>query len=90
MNRPTNLLSVVVLPSFDRQYPPHPLTAQYAVRVLRSYPPDILIFYVPQLVQALRFDDMGYMQEFLLWTAKKSSLIAHQVVEKKLYVCWWG
>ncbi|EJW76008.1 hypothetical protein WUBG_13084, partial [Wuchereria bancrofti] len=39
-----------------RQYPAHPITVQYAVRVLRSYPPDVLLLYIPQLVQALRHD----------------------------------
>uniref|UniRef100_A0A158Q770 1-phosphatidylinositol 4-kinase n=1 Tax=Elaeophora elaphi TaxID=1147741 RepID=A0A158Q770_9BILA len=39
-----------------RQYPTHPITVQYAVRVLRSYSPDVLLLYIPQLVQALRYD----------------------------------
>lgn len=37
-------------------YPQHPLTHQYAVKVLSMYPPDTLIFYVPQLVQGIRYD----------------------------------
>ena len=49
---------VVALAYFSRQYPPHPITAQYAVRVLRWYQPDSLLFYVPQLVQAIRYDSV--------------------------------
>ena len=36
---------VVALSFFSRQFPPHPITAQFAVRVLSSYPPvSIIIF----------------------------------------------
>lgn len=41
-----------------RQYPTHPITAQYAVRVLKHCPPDVLLMYIPQLVQALRHDSV--------------------------------
>ena len=37
-----------------RTLPSHPLTAQYAVRVLSSYPAEAVLFYIPQLVQATR------------------------------------
>ena len=42
-----------------RQMPMHPLTAQYAVKVLKKCPPDTLLFYIPQLVQAMRHDTVG-------------------------------
>lgn len=43
----------------SRQYPPHPITAQYAVKVLNNYPIHALIVYIPQLVQTLRHDTVS-------------------------------
>ena len=48
-----------------RTLPIHPITAQYATRVLNSYPAKAVLFYIPQLVQAVRYDDLGYVQEFI-------------------------
>ncbi|XP_049766862.1 phosphatidylinositol 4-kinase alpha isoform X1 [Schistocerca cancellata] len=65
---------------FSRQFPPHPITAQYAVRVLSSYPADAVLFYIPQLVQAVRHDTMGYVIEFIKYISKKSQVVAHQLI----------
>lgn len=46
---------------FSRQYPTHPLTAQYAVKTLSSYPAEAVLPYIPQLVQALRHDTVCFL-----------------------------
>ncbi|KAL3320212.1 hypothetical protein Ciccas_001098 [Cichlidogyrus casuarinus] len=71
---------LVALSFFSRVYPQHPLTHQYAIRVLESYPPDTLLFYTPQMVQALRYDKLGYLAEFILKVAQRSPLVAHQLL----------
>ncbi|XP_040569252.1 phosphatidylinositol 4-kinase alpha isoform X2 [Lepeophtheirus salmonis] len=63
-----------------RTIPTHPLTAQYAVRVLSSYPSEAVLFYIPQLVQATRWDDLGFVKEFIKNISKKSNLVAHQLI----------
>ncbi|KAG1666136.1 Phosphatidylinositol 4-kinase alpha [Nymphon striatum] len=71
---------IKALAYFSRQYPPHPITAQYAISALSSYPVDTIIIYIPQLVQAVRYDTMGYVTEFIKVAAKNSPLIAHQLI----------
>uniref|UniRef100_A0AC35TLJ8 1-phosphatidylinositol 4-kinase n=1 Tax=Rhabditophanes sp. KR3021 TaxID=114890 RepID=A0AC35TLJ8_9BILA len=63
-----------------RLFPLHPITIQYAIRVLKSYPPNVLLLYIPQMVQAVRHDSMGYVHEFMLWLAGHSQLLAHQLL----------
>lgn len=71
---------IQALSYFSRQYPTHPLTAQYAVKTLHSHPPEAVLPYIPQLVQALRHDTMGYVTEFIKQIAKKSQIVAHQLI----------
>ncbi|KAK4470141.1 hypothetical protein MN116_005591 [Schistosoma mekongi] len=71
---------VIALSFFSRMYPQHPLTHQYAVRVLADYPPETMLFYVPQFVQGIRYDKLGYLSESIVTSAKRSPLLAHQLL----------
>nr|CAD7567625.1 unnamed protein product [Timema californicum] len=72
--------AVVALAYFSRQFPPHPITAQYAVRVLRNCSINSLLFFVPQIVQALRHDMLDYMAQLIKDIANKSQILAHQLI----------
>ncbi|CCG82086.1 Putative uncharacterized protein [Taphrina deformans PYCC 5710] len=58
----------------------HPLVLQYAMRSLESHPVEVTFFYVPQIVQVLRHDALGYVKRFIVETAKLSQLFAHQII----------
>ncbi|EGG17773.1 phosphatidylinositol 4-kinase [Cavenderia fasciculata] len=58
----------------------HPLVIQYACRVLRNFPPETIMFYIPQLVQALRYDRTGLVENYLVAASKTSELLAHQII----------
>jgi len=64
----------------EERFNSHPLVIQYAVGVLHSFAPDTIIFYIPQLVQALRYDKTGLVFEYLATAAKESDLLAHQLI----------
>ena len=64
------------LPAYDN----HPFVIQYAMRALESHSVDITFFYVPQIVQTLRYDDLGYVERYIIDTAKFSQLFAHQII----------
>lgn len=65
---------------FSQMFKPNPYTAQYAVKCLRSFTSDQILFYIPQIVQALRYDTIGYMNEYLIWASAHSPLLCHQLM----------
>ena len=44
---------------FEPRYHGDPIVLQYAHRVLAQHPVDLTFFFVPQIVQALRYDELG-------------------------------
>ncbi|KAL0581133.1 Phosphatidylinositol 4-kinase stt4 [Marasmius crinis-equi] len=50
---------IVATTFFEPRYKNDPLVLQYAHRVLEQHPVELTFFYVPQVVQALRYDELG-------------------------------
>ncbi|KZO97923.1 atypical/PIKK/PI4K protein kinase [Calocera viscosa TUFC12733] len=71
---------VTAITYFQPQYRNHPLLLQYAHRVLQQHPVELTFFFVPQVVQALRSDALGYVERFIFETAKISQLFCHQII----------
>nr|CDI56699.1 related to phosphatidylinositol-4-kinase [Melanopsichium pennsylvanicum 4] len=65
---------------FQPEYENHPLLLQYAMRSLEQHPVELTFFYVPQVVQALRTDEFGYVEQFIFETSKISQLFCHQII----------
>ncbi|KAL5335246.1 hypothetical protein BJX70DRAFT_329101 [Aspergillus crustosus] len=61
-------------------YGNHPFILQYAMKALESHSLDVRFYFVPQLIQALRYDALGYVERYILETARQSQLFAHQVI----------
>ncbi|KAK9470089.1 uncharacterized protein V1510DRAFT_303069 [Dipodascopsis tothii] len=58
----------------------NPFVLQYAMRSLESHDVDVTFFYVPQIVQLLRYDNLGYIARFILETATLNQYFAHQII----------
>jgi phosphatidylinositol 4-kinase len=49
----------IVAVTYFQQDEQDPLVLQYAHRVLEQHPVDLTFFFIPQIVQALRYDKLG-------------------------------
>ncbi|SCU90320.1 LANO_0D08328g1_1 [Lachancea nothofagi CBS 11611] len=65
---------------FLPQYAQNRFVVQYNTRALESHDVNLTFFYVPQIVQCLRSDPLGYVERFIIDTAKISVLFAHQII----------
>ncbi|KAG8368260.1 hypothetical protein BUALT_Bualt15G0026800 [Buddleja alternifolia] len=61
-------------------YKGHPRVMAYVLRVLESYPPERVTFFMPQLVQALRYDDEKLVEGYLLRATQRSHIFAHILI----------
>jgi phosphatidylinositol 4-kinase len=75
---PVNPITAVTY--FFPAYGNHPLIIQYANRALHHHALNVTFFYVPQIVQALRYDVLGYVERYIIEAAKFSQLFAHQII----------
>ncbi|CAG7846286.1 Phosphatidylinositol 4-kinase stt4 Short=PI4-kinase; Short=PtdIns-4-kinase [Serendipita indica DSM 11827] len=71
---------VVAVTYFSPAYGNDSIILQYAHRVLEQHPVELTFFFVPQVVQALRYDALGYVERFIFETAKISQLFCHQII----------
>lgn len=61
-------------------YKGHPRVMAYVLRVLESYPPERVTFFMPQLVQALRHDEGKLVEGYLLRATQRSDIFAHILI----------
>ena len=71
---------IFALTLFTPQFPTHILTAQLSHSILLTADLEQLLFYIPQIVQSLRSDELGFVWHSIIGAAKKSQLFTHQIV----------
>ncbi|KAG8958845.1 phosphatidylinositol-4- kinase, partial [Tulasnella sp. 425] len=71
---------VIAVGFFGPNYDNNPIVLQYAHRVMEQHPVELTFFFVPQVVQALRNDALGYVERFIFETTKISQLFCHQII----------
>ena len=75
---PINPMAAVTY--FMPAYGNHPFILQYGLRALESHSVEITFFYVPQIVQTLRYDSLGYVERYIVEAGAFSQLFAHQII----------
>jgi phosphatidylinositol 4-kinase len=65
---------------FQPPYLENPYVIQYNMRSLESHDINLTFFYVPQIVQSLRNDSLGYVGRLIVETGKVDQLFAHQII----------
>ncbi|VAI01597.1 unnamed protein product [Triticum turgidum subsp. durum] len=65
---------------FTSPYKGHPRVMAYVLRVMETYPPETVTFFMPQLVQSLRYDDGKLVEGYLLGAARRSNIFAHILI----------
>lgn len=58
----------------------HPAISSFTARTLPQFPATDVVFWLPQLVQALRHDCMHHVRQLLTVLAANSNLVAHQLL----------
>eukprot|EP01080_Neovahlkampfia_damariscottae_P007605 gene7605-11928_t len=76
--KPTTLANA--LKFLNAPFAENPLVVQYAIRTLRQFSPEEVVFYLAQLVQNLRHDNDGYLRRYMLSVVKQSDMFAHQLM----------
>ncbi|KAL9650562.1 hypothetical protein ABK040_004779 [Willaertia magna] len=71
----TNALTFLNAPLVENIY-----VQQYAIRTLRKYTPEEVVFYLPQLVQCLRHDTNNSLKNYLIDIVQKSVMFTHQLI----------
>ena len=56
---------ITAISFLDGKFNQDPWILQYAIRILEHFPIEQVFFYIPQLVQALRYDKLGNSGIFL-------------------------
>jgi phosphatidylinositol 4-kinase A len=75
---PVNPMQAVTY--FLPAYGNHPFILQYGMQALDHHLVDITFFYVPQIVQGLRYDALGYVERYIVEAGNFSQLFAHQII----------